>query len=41
MFYGKTIFSDLFAQYLKRFEREEYPCALLRLCAEQSKPPEL
>jgi hypothetical protein len=34
-------FADLFAQYLKRFEGGEYPCALLRLCTEQSKQPEV
>ena len=34
-------FNDLFAQYLKRFEGGESPCALLRLCAEQSKQPEV
>ena len=34
-------FNDLFAQYLKRFDGGKFPCALLRLCAEQSKQPEV
>ena len=34
-------FTDLFAQYLKRFDGEDCACVLLRLCAEQSKLPEV
>jgi len=38
---SNALFIDLFAKYLKHFADEACPCALLNLCAAQSKQPDL